>query len=57
MTIAVKTGKKGLPINLSGIKKIAILGPQADKVELGDYSGPVEAEYGRISLYKAFKIY
>ena len=42
--IAIKTGKKGLPINLSGIKKVAILGPQANKVELGDYSGPVEPE-------------
>jgi beta-glucosidase len=40
--IAVKTGKKGLPINGSVIKKIAVLGPQADKVELGDYSGEVE---------------
>jgi beta-glucosidase-like glycosyl hydrolase len=42
--IASKTGKKALPLNLSGIKKIAVLGPQADKVELGDYSGPVEPE-------------
>jgi beta-glucosidase len=40
-----KTGKNALPINLSGIKKIAVLGPQADKVELGDYSGLVEAKY------------
>lgn len=37
-----KTGQKALPINLNNIKKIAVLGPQADKVELGDYSGPVE---------------
>jgi len=41
---SVKTGEKGLPINLNNIKKIAILGTQADKVELGDYSGPVEPE-------------
>jgi beta-glucosidase-like glycosyl hydrolase len=40
--IATKTGQRSLPINLSGIKKIAVLGTQADKVELGDYSGPVE---------------
>jgi beta-glucosidase len=40
---AIKTGKKVLPLNGSNIKKIAILGPQADKVELGDYSGEVEA--------------
>ncbi len=39
-----KTGKKALPINLKSIKKIALLGPQADKVELGDYSGQVEPE-------------
>ena len=35
--------KKALPINPSNIKKIAVLGPQANKVELGDYSGEVEA--------------
>jgi len=40
-----KTGKKALPINASAIKKIAVLGPQADKVELGDYSGEAEAKY------------
>ena len=33
---------KALPIDLKNIKKIAVLGPQADKVELGDYSGQVE---------------
>lgn len=54
--IAVKTGKKGLPINLSRIKKIAILGPQADKVELGDYSGPVEPELS-ISPLKGIQNY
>ncbi|MGE5944807.1 MAG: glycoside hydrolase family 3 C-terminal domain-containing protein, partial [Flavobacteriales bacterium] len=37
-----KTGLKALPINLKGIKKIAVLGPQANKIELGDYSGEVE---------------
>lgn len=37
-----KTGKKALPIDLKHVKKIAVLGPQADKVELGDYSGEVE---------------
>ena len=34
-----KTNKKALPLNLSEIKKIALIGPQADKVELGPYSG------------------
>jgi len=37
-----KTGEKALPIDLKQVKKIAVLGPQADKVELGDYSGQVE---------------
>lgn len=40
-----KTGNKALPLGAGNIKKIAILGPQADKVELGDYSGEVEARY------------
>jgi len=43
--VVLKTGKKGLPLNIAGIKKIAILGPQADKVELGDYSGEAEPKY------------
>jgi beta-glucosidase-like glycosyl hydrolase len=43
--IVAKTGKKALPLNAGNIKKIAILGPQADKVELGDYSGEVEARF------------
>lgn len=41
---STKTGKKALPLNVTDIKKIAVLGPQADKVELGDYSGDVEPE-------------
>ncbi|MCJ7446806.1 MAG: glycoside hydrolase family 3 C-terminal domain-containing protein [Bacteroidales bacterium] len=31
--------KKILPLNASELKKIALIGPQADKVELGPYSG------------------
>ena len=42
--VVVKTGKKALPIDLKQIKRVAVLGTQADKVELGDYSGPVEPE-------------
>ncbi len=42
--ISLENGNKGLPINLKSVDKIVILGPQADKVELGDYSGPVEPE-------------
>ncbi len=43
--VVTKTGKKALPLNASGIKKIAVLGPQAEKVELGDYSGQAEPKY------------
>jgi beta-glucosidase-like glycosyl hydrolase len=42
--IASKTGKKALPLNTEGVRKIAVLGPQADRVELGDYSGEVIPE-------------
>jgi beta-glucosidase len=37
--ISVKTDKKALPLDPAEIKKIALIGPQADKVELGPYSG------------------
>ncbi len=39
------TGKKALPLNANGIKKIAVLGPQAERVELGDYSGEAEPKF------------
>ncbi|MBN2172854.1 MAG: glycoside hydrolase family 3 C-terminal domain-containing protein [Bacteroidales bacterium] len=42
--VVVKPNEKALPLNTGHIKKIAVLGPQADKVELGDYSGPIELE-------------
>ena len=54
--VSVKTGSKALPLNLTGIKKIAVLGPQADKVELGDYSGEVEAKY-KVSPLAGIKNY
>ena len=38
-------GVKALPLQPENIKKIAVLGPQADRVELGDYSGPIEAHF------------
>ena len=42
--LVVKTNKKALPLNASELKKIALIGPQADKVELGPYSGrPAES--------------
>ena len=50
------TGKKALPLDVNSIKKIAVLGPQADRVELGDYSGEVEPEL-RISPLAGIKNY
>ena len=55
-TIAAKSGKKALPLNGKAIKKIAVLGPQADKIELGDYSGEVEA-YLKITPLAGIKNY
>lgn len=55
-TEIVSTGKKALPIDLKLTKKIAVLGPQADRVELGDYSGQVEAELS-ISPLKGIQQY
>jgi len=37
--VSSKTNKKALPLNPRELKKIALIGPQADKVELGPYSG------------------
>ena len=39
------SNKKALPLDPKGIKTIAVLGPQANRVELGDYSGPIEDHY------------
>ncbi len=36
------SGDKALPLQACNIRKMAVLGPQANKIELGDYSGPVE---------------
>lgn len=39
----LSSGKKALPLDAASVKSIAIIGPQADKVELGPYSGkPLE---------------
>jgi beta-glucosidase len=43
--VVSRTGKKALPFNVNDIKKIAVLGPQAEKVELGDYSGEAEPAF------------
>ena len=37
--VSTKTNKKALPLNAAELKKIALIGPQADQVELGPYSG------------------
>ncbi|OFY65834.1 MAG: glycoside hydrolase [Bacteroidetes bacterium RBG_13_42_15] len=41
--VVAKTGRKALPLKADEIKKIAVIGPQADRVELGPYSGSPEA--------------
>jgi len=43
--VASKSGKKALPLRANDIRKIAVLGPQADRVELGDYSGEIEPRF------------
>lgn len=52
------TESKALPISLDGIRSIALIGPQADRVELGPYSGRPEqssrtSPYAGISKYIA----
>ena len=54
------TENKALPININNIKSIALIGPQADRVELGPYSGRPEQSsrttpYAGISKYIADK--
>ena len=50
------TNQRALPIKASGIKSIALIGPQADDVELGPYSGRPE-ESSRISPFKGISDY
>lgn len=47
---APAAGGKALPLQPANIKKIAVLGPHAGKIELGDYSGPVEDYYASTPL-------
>lgn len=47
---------KALPIDLSKVSSIALIGPQADKVELGPYSGRPE-ETSRTSPFKGISQY
>ena len=41
--VVTKTGRKVLPIDSKKVKKIAVIGPQAESVELGPYSGQPES--------------
>jgi beta-glucosidase len=41
--VVTKTGRKALPLKAGELKKIAVIGPQAERVELGPYSGTPEA--------------
>lgn len=50
------SGEKALPLQACNIRSIAVLGPQSNKVELGDYSGPIEAHYA-ISPLKGISDY
>ena len=50
------TDQRALPLNASAIRSIALIGPQADKVELGPYSGRPE-ESSRISPFKGISDY
>ena len=42
--VLLKNDRKILPLNGSNLKKIAIIGPKADVVELGPYSGQPSEE-------------
>jgi len=41
--VVAKISSKALPVKAYAVKKIAVIGPQAEKVELGPYSGTAEA--------------
>ena len=50
------TASKALPIDPSAVKKIALIGPQADKVELGPYSGRPE-ESSKVTPFQGISKY
>lgn len=54
--VLLKNEGKVLPIDLNKVKSIALVGPQADKVELGPYSGRPE-QSSRTSPYKGISEY
>jgi len=54
--IVSKTNSKALPVKAEGIKKIAVIGPLADRVELGPYSGMPDQKY-MVTPVKGIKNY
>jgi beta-glucosidase-like glycosyl hydrolase len=54
--VVAKTGRKALPLKADELKKIAVIGPQADRVELGPYSGMPEAS-NRVTPLAGIKNY
>ena len=52
--VLLKNENKALPLNPAKLKSIALIGPQADDVELGPYSGRPEAS-SMISPYAGIK--
>jgi len=54
--VSTKTNKLALPLNAETLKKIAIIGPQANKAEIGPYSGRPATE-NMISPYAGIKKY
>lgn len=54
--VVTDSDKKALPLNPSSLKRIALIGPQADEVELGPYSGR-PAEENMISPVKGIEKY
>jgi beta-glucosidase-like glycosyl hydrolase len=54
--VVSKINSKALPIKTDGLKKIAIIGPQADRVELGPYSGRPDQK-NMVSLVAGVKNY
>ena len=54
--VVAETNRKILPVNPNEINKIAVVGPLADRVELGPYSGRPEEKY-MVSLLAGVKNY
>lgn len=44
--VLLENGKGILPLNLDGLRSIAVIGPNADRVQFGDYSWGADKDYG-----------